>query len=132
MSVTVVQLPGEPIVLATISGRFSPDDLQTVLQRTSALCSEITPHAHRVLDLRSAHTTLSDMILMIRASAHSTPGTLIDPDLHTILVGRSQFTQILVDALRQPQYGGVTIPLYQTLADALNTIRSCNCSLPCK
>lgn len=78
---------------------------------------------YRVLDFRSAYLNFSDMIRWLAAdTAHHLPGAALDPQVRTVLVSNSEDTDRIAEWLEQDQYGGLHIPLFSSIDDALNYV----------
>jgi len=65
--------------------------------------------------------------LVVRAmplEVRGDPGTSTDPRISTLFVGQGPSVQILIDGLKQGQYGGWLPKLFPTLDTALDYIRN--------
>ena len=93
--------------------------LDEALQR---LVEQHTP-LYRVLDFRSAYMNFSDMIRWLAAdTAHNLPGAALDPQVRTVLVSNSEDTDRIANWLQQDQYGGLHIPVFSSIDDALTYV----------
>ncbi len=64
--------------------------------------------------------------LVVRGLAHEVqrrPGSSSDPRLIPVFVGAGRDARLIVDALKQEQYGSWDVPLYPTLEEALAALR---------
>jgi len=78
---------------------------------------------YRVLDFRSAYMNFSDMIRWLAAdTTHDLPGAALDPQVRTVLVSNSEDTDRIANWLEQDQYGGLHIPLFTSIDDALTYV----------
>ncbi len=122
MPVKVSALPDKPVVLATLLGQITLDDATYIFQQTHELRQTMPEHIYRVTDAREATSSVADMIQIIRSGADDIPSATNDPTITIVFVGKSQWSKLFIDAMRQQQFGQVHIPLFNTLDEALEFI----------
>lgn len=66
----------------------------------------------------------SEVVQGMALETRQRPGTSSDPRFIPIFVGKSKDVKLLVEALKQEQYGGYIVPLFPTLDEALAQIRA--------
>jgi hypothetical protein len=96
------------------------------------IAAEVLPHIeaangplYRINDL-SAFDLIPIFSAVVRGLAFETqqlPGTSSDPRLIPMFVGKGRDAQLIVNALKQDQYGNYDVPLFPTLDQALERIR---------
>lgn len=122
MTVEVSTLPDKPVVLATLRGQITLDDARYIFQQTHKLRQSMPDHIYRLTDVREATSSFSEIIQIIRSGADDLPSATNDPTITVVFVGKSQWSKLFIDAMRQQQFGQVTIPLFNTLDEALEFI----------
>jgi hypothetical protein len=122
MTVEVSTLPDKPVVLATLRGQITLDDARYIFQQTHELRQSMPDHIYRLTDVREATSSFSEIIQIIRSGADDLPSATNDPTITVVFVGKSQWSKLFIDAMRQQQFGQVTIPLFNTLDEALEFI----------
>jgi hypothetical protein len=125
----VTRLPDLPVVVVklVIPPRLDVENL------FREIAVEVRPHIeavndplYRINDL-SAFDAIPIFSAVVRGLAFETqqlPGTSSDPRLIPMFVGRGRDAQLIVNALKQKQYGSYDVPLFPTLDQALESIRT--------
>lgn len=124
MPATVERLEGEPIVVATLTGHLTIADVLTVYQRTSELRQDMPAHIYRVTDVRATEADFAEMMKILKQAAEQSTSSTVDPTVTVVFVGKTGWAKLFIDAMRQQQRGGVQIPVYHKMDDALAYIRN--------
>ena len=124
MPVEVSALPDKPVVLATLRGQITLDDAIHIFKRTHELRQSMPEYIYRLTDVREATSSFSEIIQIIRSGAGDLPSATNDPTITVVFVGKSQWSKLFIDAMRQQQFGQVNIPLFNTLDEALQFIEN--------
>lgn len=66
----------------------------------------------------------SEMVQSMGMVAGTGPGTLNDPQMPVIFVATDRMIQLSAEAASQKQYGGSHIPLFTTIAEALDYVKA--------
>lgn len=122
MPVDVSALPDKPIVLATLRGQITLSDATHIFQRTHELRQTMPEHIYRITDVREATSTFSEIIQIIRSGASDSPSATNDPTITIVFVGKSQWSKLFIDAMQQHQFGQVSIPLFNTIEEAMQFV----------
>jgi hypothetical protein len=123
MAVTVERLPDEPIILAHVSGHMSMDDAKTIFARSAELMQAMSGHIFRITDVREMDTDFGEVLEMLREASQGGPGSTSDPNLSVVMVGGHALTKFFADAMSQKQFGGVAVPVFTEMDDALTYVR---------
>src|SRR5262249_46479405 len=119
MSVTVERVPNEPIIVATLEGFVSLDTLKELYLRSVELTGDITGHWYRITDVSALNSSFMEVLKMVREASQGLPASSGDPNLTVVLVGANDMARLFADVLRKPQYGGLEIPIFKCMEDAL-------------
>ena len=119
MTVTVTRLRGQPIIVATVSGRHSLQTMLEVFTRSAELITDSDPFLYRITDFTGVDSTLADVVAMAREARQGLPGSTTDSRFRPVFVGSNAWVKLGHEAMRQPQFGGVVIPIFDTMDAAL-------------
>ncbi|MFW5748989.1 MAG: hypothetical protein ACOCYT_05185 [Chloroflexota bacterium] len=123
MPVTIERLPDEPIILATVTGAMSVEDARVIFLRSAEIMEQIDGLAFRITDVRAIETEFAEVISMLKSASKGMPGSTSDPRLRVVMVGTHSLTKMFADAMKQQQFGGIAIPVFERLEDALTYVR---------
>lgn len=124
MAVKVERVPGQPILIATLTGLVTGELVQEMFEQSAGLADQIGGHLYRITDVRNIDTTFGDLVRILKeASSHNQPGSSADPRFSGMLVGSSQWVKIFSQSLQQRQYGSLTIPLFDEMEAAMAYIQ---------
>ncbi|MBZ0298358.1 MAG: hypothetical protein K8J31_01400 [Anaerolineae bacterium] len=124
MSVTVQLLPGESILIATMTGEVNREKALEVFHLTNELIADIEGPIIRITDVSEATSSFADMINVLNASGRSKEGSTSDPRIQVILVGTSSWLRFFRDAMASAHQGSRNIPAFDNLEDALLAARN--------
>lgn len=120
MPVHVTRVEGEPILIATFTGKVTVEDVREMFRQSLPLMEGVSGHIYRITDARETDTTFSDLVFILsQAGQGGGPGSTLDPRISPALVGSNQWVKMLASSLGQQQYGSLKVPLYETLEEAL-------------
>lgn len=122
MPVTVEQYQDEPIIMASFSGLLDFDTVREMFAISADLIDAIGPPVYRITDWRGISSTFSDMMQIFREAGQGFPGSSTDPRLHPVMVGRTEWSRLTRDAMLQEQFGGIDIPIFETVEEALEYV----------
>ncbi len=122
MSFTVQRLPNEPILIIT---RFdaTPSDLPQIFQQSLELSEDIEGTVYRIHDISRINPDFGTMVMGMANASEKREGSMRDPRFQDILVGSHELIRLASAAFQQEQYGGLTIPLFESLEEALDYAR---------
>jgi hypothetical protein len=126
----VERVPGEPIIIITVQGHLDAQVMRGIYQQGAELARTIQGPVYRITDLRLMEVTLADMVEIIRDANKGVPGSVSDPRIVNVFVGKSHMSQFAADMLRLRRFGGAYSVLMNTLEDALAYVRVKAASIP--
>lgn len=122
MAVMVEQYPELPVIVATVTGKMTIEDARTIFSESAAIMDTMSGPVFRITDVRQMDTDFTEVTAMLKEASHGQPGTTSDPRLQVVMVGGHALTRFYADAMRQSQFGGVAVPVFQHIEDALTYI----------
>lgn len=126
MPATVEKLPGQPIAIVTYYGHITVDDARAVFAQVAGLLDRYGAPLYRVtqVDCDSAHASFDEVMMLTTLSGKGIRGSVTDADVLTVVVGEHLLIELYLDAMRQDAFGGVDIPQFTEIADAMNYIET--------
>lgn len=122
MPVTVEFLTDEPILVATLTGDLTVSDMRGMFIQSAQLTQDMPGPIYRITDTRLARANFMEMMQTVRAASDGTPGSSTDPKFKPIFLGTNELVRMGIDMLKQSQFGGVQIPFFNDMEDALTYI----------
>ncbi|MCA9905009.1 MAG: hypothetical protein KC547_14235 [Anaerolineae bacterium] len=124
MPVVVKRVANEPVLIATLSGFVTVDDIITMYEETAKHFANYDGHIYRITDTRGVDSSFSDL-MMILAEARKKEGfTTNSGKVTAIIVGENEWARMTREAMRQQQYGGLDLPGFATTEEALDYVRA--------
>ncbi|MCU0512823.1 MAG: hypothetical protein MUE40_09660 [Anaerolineae bacterium] len=123
MPVTVYRLENEPILIATFTGEVNGDVIVEMFRRSDALLRDDDALVYRVSDFRQATTSALAVLTILKAVVVGGPGSPRDPRIKGVMLGDNQWVKVGQDTLKNPAFGGMNIPLFARMGDAMTHIR---------
>jgi hypothetical protein len=123
MGFSIEWVPNEPILIATGSGLISAADFQGMYVQVAAMIDGMDGKIYRIADYTTADSSFMDILKAVKLASTQAAGSSSDPRIQTIYVGTSQWIAFARTALQQPQFGGIMIPTFHDLTDALTFAR---------
>ncbi|MEL6150593.1 MAG: hypothetical protein AAGK74_03560 [Chloroflexota bacterium] len=127
MPARVEKLMGESIALVTYYGHITLADAEAVIAQTATLLDDYGAPLYRVICVdceQEAHASFDEVMMLTTLSSRRKRGSVTDPNVLTVLVGEHILIDLYVDAMRQEAFGGVDIPLFGAMDDALVYVRA--------
>lgn len=124
MPVTVYKLEDEDILIATFTGHIVAEDIATMYQRSENLIQHLMPPVYRISDFRLTSSSPPEAIAALKIALNAAGGSTTDPRIRPVLLGDNRWARLAQDAMRMEQYGGINMPLFNTMGDALKYARS--------
>jgi hypothetical protein len=121
--IKALQLPEEPIIIATYDGFVTAADIREGAAAIAQLAEKIEGRVYAIADIHSTTSSFAEVLEILRDQSKGAEGTTTDPRLIVVLVGSTAMGKLFVDAIRQSNYGGVTVPMFPTLEAALESFR---------
>lgn len=125
MPYTLEQLPGEPILLATLPPDF---DLSTDTSDCAEVCLEFLDESDQalilILDLTQASGRFSDFLPVMASPRAGRRAVLLHPKLsRAIIVSTGGVVRMACRALKRRQNGHINITVVDTVEEALELAR---------
>jgi hypothetical protein len=125
MPYTVQRLPSEPIIVVSWSNPTdSAKDSLKMSAEVDALIAPDENHIYCVQDFRNLKVDFSSMVTGMATQREKRPGAAGDPRLRTIMVGSGLLWELASKGAKQLQYGGLDIPLFSSVDDAVAYART--------
>jgi hypothetical protein len=122
MTLAVEKLAGEPVVIITIAGFINLETLHDLLNRSHGLESAAYSYWYRIFDVTNSSSSFTEVLRMVgQFSQDMKQGQ--DAHITTVLVGANEMEKLMINMLKQPQHGGVLLPVFRSKDDALHYIR---------
>ncbi|MEP6988953.1 MAG: hypothetical protein ABI970_25345 [Chloroflexota bacterium] len=109
----------EPILIATATGLIAADDFKMMFDTVAKMIDGIDGKIYRIADYTAADSSFIDIIKTVKVASTQSAGSTADPRIQTVYVGTSQWISLARTALQQPQFGGIMVPTFHDLTDAL-------------
>jgi hypothetical protein len=120
MPVTVERLPNEPILIATLTGYVSIEDIREVYCRTARLIGDDPGVFYRITDAREATSEFTEMLKAIQVAAQGIPFATSGPRIVTTMVGTNEWITFYRNALLNR---GVNVAGFVDMETALESVR---------
>ncbi len=124
MAVKVEQIPGQPIIIATLSGDITTQMVHDMFAQSARLVDQIGGTVYRITDIRQTEISFPELVQVLADSAKGQPGSPTDPRIRGMIVGTHGWSHFFVDSAEQDQYGTMKIPIFESLEDAFASIYS--------
>jgi hypothetical protein len=110
MTVTIRELPNEPIIVFELHLPHTPEEDVTSSQKaTSAFKKKMNQHIYRVVDMSFFNLSFTDAMMGMAADMN-TDGGVNDPNVSTIYVGSGDMVKFGAKAFQeQTQYGKTNV-----------------------
>lgn len=124
MPVTVQQLPDEPILMTTLFGQATYEDYLTMYAEIQKFREGNTGIMYRITDTTQVNeVAFAQVIETLKIASKGTVGSATDPNMRVVYVANRPTVLFGLNAMRQQQFGGIEIPVFKTLEDALAFVR---------
>jgi hypothetical protein len=120
MPYTIEQHPTMPLFITTFTGYISADEFAQWDTELLSMIGELKlSYGYVLMDIRQAETDFAAIVqgLTHISQAISAAETTIEGTF--AFLGTHPMARLSVDMLRQPQYGGVEVPIFLTYEDAI-------------
>jgi hypothetical protein len=125
MSVQGIKLPDEPILILQLTAPADPlTDTQKMQQYIAQAMPQVEGMLYIISDFSQADLSFSDVVV---GMAEFSREIVLAPNAMPfipVLVGSSRMVTLMAEAAHQDQYGHLNLPVYATLNEALDNIRS--------
>jgi hypothetical protein len=122
MPVRVEKLPDEPVLVITYEGHLDVETVKSAFTQSAALAAKIDGAVYRISDVRKGEGDFIDLMQIMAQVRAGIPGSSADPKIKGIFVGTHYMARLYADLMRQEQFGGIQIPFFKTVEEALDYI----------
>ncbi len=122
MSVKVEKLPDEPVIILTYEGHLDVETVRTAFTQSLVLAESTPGVVYRISDVRLGEGDFRDVMQVMEQVRAGIPGSSADPKIKGVFVGTHQMARLYAEMMRQSQFGGVQIPFFKTVEEALDYI----------
>lgn len=120
MPVTVTPYGNDPILMVEFTGTTNAATLQEMYALSDEQLQFIdAPVAWRLIDITTADITFADVIHAFKTLDPDQPGSMHDQRFHTFFSSPHPMARLISDMLAQKQFGGVSVPVFPGLGEAL-------------
>ncbi len=123
MSATLRKLEGEPILIVTHQGFLDIKAVEAVTVEIAQALAESDVPLYGIIDLRTVTTNMGELMRILVHQATGTRGTVSDRQGNVVLVGSHPLIRIFRRLLQRETFGGLLIPIFSTLEEALTFTR---------
>jgi hypothetical protein len=116
-----------PALIFTYSGAITLQDMMESYHQSLGL---LTPDDHliyRIVHVDNLESNFAEILKIVQTSASAstapTPSTGTDRQMPQIVVGHDKWTKLYLQMMNQRQFGGISIPCFVTIDQALNYVR---------
>jgi hypothetical protein len=126
MPITVEKLPNEPIVIIQANNPYSmQDDVVKAMHEFKELLDAAPAPLWDITDTRNFTIGFSDLVGLLGFITHGELGVVRHRNFAgTAIIANSEMIRMAGNALRQKQYGGISVNIVSTLDEALAYVRN--------
>ena len=126
MPFTVERVGNEPILLLALKEPLNlQEEIGGIFRTIDKHLSNMPTPAVVIHDFSEFHISFGDLVMGLQAQTKTpnAPGTLTDERSHTCIIGNDDIIRIASDSLKQDQYGGLDVPIYESYDEAIQYAR---------
>lgn len=120
MPVTVIRLPDEPILIATLTGDVTIDDIKNIYRQSNDLMTEDDQYIFRITDVREGNSTFPEMLKAIQIVTQEMPSSTMDTRVNVTFVGESVWVKFARDVFLKQ---GIKMAAFTDMETALESVR---------
>src|SRR5690349_4364671 len=120
MPVTVQRLPDEPILVATLVGDITIDDVMAMYQQSSALIACEEGVFHRIVDTREATSSFPEMLKVLQRATQEMPAATSSDQIKVTFVGTTTWIEFVRNAFAAR---GIQMGAFRDMDIALESVR---------
>jgi hypothetical protein len=123
MSVMVTRLPNEPILIADVHGRMDVEAVRNLFAQTAAFCNEVNDTVYQIASFLNVDASINDAARVLVEASRGARGSALDPQVKAVMVAGHNRVRLLIDLMRQKEFGGAEVPVFDTVDAALAFVR---------
>jgi hypothetical protein len=115
----------EHILVVAYGGQVTLDEVRDGAVIVDEFRKEIGgAHVYGLTDVREMEPlAFNEILAILKEQNKGTPGTVTDPNYTMLFVGTSNMVNLYRSAMALPQNGGVQIPMFDNMDDAMLALR---------
>jgi hypothetical protein len=121
----VEPLENDPIILITV---MPPSDALSdpahIIQECAQLMAGMGGPIYRIADLSQMDLQFSEVAFTLNEERSGRPGSMTDPRVRNVFIGCQSMVQMAAKSAGQAQYGGISVPVFASLDEAMAHIQS--------
>jgi len=124
MSYTVEILPNLPVIHVKYMGQTTKDEIIVAMRDVIQLALTLTaPKIFHIIDVAEAQTDFMAMMGVFKEmSQNAHPIPMHSTEYHRMFIGTNDMAKLSSQMMTLPQFGGMKVPLFKTLDDALRYV----------
>lgn len=123
MSYTVEILPNLPVIHVKYMGQTTKDEIIEAMREVIQLALTLTaPKIFHIIDVAEAQTDFMAMMGVFKEISHNTPSIPSSAEYHRMFIGTNDMAKLSSQMMTLPQFGGMKVPIFKTVDDALRYI----------
>lgn len=115
MTITWELLSNEPVLVATLSGEVTSQQVEALYAHSAQLVEKVGGHLYRIMQLDTPSASFKDILMLLANTANDQPGSSTDLNLTDIFLAS--------ESLPAATAPGTETPMFRTLDDALTFAR---------
>jgi hypothetical protein len=120
----IEKLPDEPIVIDCHSEPMEALSHANFANELAQIVQSIEGTVYRIADLTGMSYSFPTLVhVLAEETRNKKPGSAGDPRVKLVMVASGEIATLIANAAKQPQYGGLDLPVFATQAEALAYVR---------
>ena len=120
MPVTVQRLPAEPILVATLVGDITIEDVMDMYQQSSTLIAGEEGVFYRIVDTREATSSFPEMLKVLQRATQEMPAATSSSQIRVTFVGTTTWIEFVRNAFAAR---GIQMGAFRDMDIALESVR---------
>ncbi len=120
MPVTVERLSNEPILVATLTGYVTVDDIREIYLQSKPLIGDASGTFYRITDVREANSNFLEMAKAIQLARQSGAASTSDNQIRVTFVGTTTWIEFARNAMVNT---GTATAAFEDMETALESVR---------
>jgi hypothetical protein len=116
-------LRNEPIIISKMIGYISLEDAQRATEATSEAITRLHQFTYVIVDVTDVRSDFGQVMAIMRDQREGELGSPTEARSMVMLVGLAALVKLFVEGMSKTENGGVHIPLFTTMDDALIAAR---------
>ena len=119
MPFQVERIPGKNIIIVRSNGKLRAEEAHDSYRAVAEILDTMEGIVYRITDVRRQTMTYQEMLQLVELAISGKPGSLVDPRVKNIWVGREYYALQARELFRER---GLMIPLFASMEEALAAV----------